>query len=163
MSTTITQYGSQIKTSGDVFVRDATFSEKLMARESENGTVKVDESAFTLDGTETNEYTRISHTYNGSDVSGNIVFRCLQNGTTTPELVTTLETYPTETSIVSGGVSSTIDNNGLSCDSDDSSIFFGKNKVFRIKYTSDPPERLLFQYLDTDTDTYVTKFSCAKE
>lgn len=163
MATTITLYGSQVQTSGDVFARDATFSEKLMTKESENVTVKVDESAFVLDGTETNEYTRISHTYVGPDVSGNVVFRCLENGTSAPELVTTLETYPTETSIVSGGVTRSIHNDGLSCDSDDSSIFFGKNKVFRIKYTSEPPERLLFQYLDTDTDTYVTKFSCAKE
>lgn len=157
MTTTITSYGSQVQTSGDIFIRDATFSEKLMAKESTGVDVKVDEGAHVLDGTETQEYTRITHTYESGDVSGSTVLRCLDSS----ELKSTLKTYPLETNIVSDGITATI-HNGLSFDSNDSSIFFGASKVFRIKYTSDTPERLLFQYLDTDTDTYVTKFSCAR-
>ena len=153
MTTTVTSYGSQVQTSGDIFIRDATFSEKLMVKET-GADVTVDEGAHVLDGTETQEYTRISHTYN---VSGSTVIRCLDS----LEVKTTLETNPLETKIVSDGITATV-YNGLSFDSDDSSIFFGASKVFRIKYTSETPERLLFQYLDTDTGTYVTKFSCAR-
>ena len=161
MTTTITSYGSQVQTSADTFVRDAVFSERLMVKESSDVTVNVSESSYVLNGAETQECTRFSHTFNHSNVSGDFVVRCLQNGTSDPILTTTLETNPSETNIVCDGIKSTI-SKGLSFDSNDSSIFFGASKVFRIKYTSDTPERLLFQYLDTDSGTYVTKFSCAK-
>ncbi|ACH46871.1 unknown [Feldmannia species virus] len=51
-----------------------------------------------------------------------------------------------------------VDSTGLYFDSDDSAIYFGASKTFRIIFS----DRLLFQYLDGSTGEYVTKLSFTK-
>lgn len=151
---TTISYGSQVLTSGDLNVRDVTHSERLMVNESVDAT----ESTFVLDGTDTLESTRVVHTYDPTSGSGNLTIKCLE---TDGLLTSTVSVDPGGTTIVSGGVKATL-SSGLSFDSDDSAIYFGASKIFRIKYMDESPERIVFQYLDTNSNTYVTKFSCAK-
>lgn len=156
-------YGSQVLSSGDIVTRDFAYANTYRVNDSTGDALKSTHSAFVLDGS-AQESTRMVQTYNRTSKSGLLHLSCLQTDTgnrNTQSMTSTLSIDPEKTTVTCDSVTATL-SKGLSFDSDDSSIYFGASKIFRIKYTSESPERLLFQYLDPSRDEYVTKISCAK-
>lgn len=154
----LSSYGSQILRSGDLVVKDVTSSSQHRV-DTESST----HSAYVLDPqlNHAQEATREKHTFNEENNSGMLTYACLRSDGEFPIMATTLETDPGKTTITTNETSATL-SKGLSFNSDESAIYFGANKIFRLKYESEAPERLVFQYLEQNTSEYVTKFSCAK-
>lgn len=151
-------YGSRVSTSGDVTVGNVKSSNSYRVMEKNNEEVVTTDSLFVFeDSEEATEATRISF-HTDSEVLKGGVSISVRNGETVDN---TLQIEPTYTKIIAASNTATIDQTGLSFDQDDSSICFGANKMFRIKYDASTPQRLLFQYLDS-SGQYVTKFSCLK-
>lgn len=158
MSLTLSSYGSQILGSGDIVVKDVTSSSQNRVH-TESST----HSAYVLDSQsdQTQEATRTKHSYNANIDSGVLSYACLRSDGEFPTMASTLETDAEKTTITTNENSATL-SQGLSFSSDESAIYFGENKIFRVKYFPVAPERLVFQYLEPSTSEYVTKFSCAK-
>ena len=152
----LSSYGSQILGSGDLVVKDVTSSSQHRVH-TESST----HSAYVLSEDHAQEATREKHAFDVDKNSGMLGYACLRSDTEFPTMATTLETDPEKTTITTNETSATL-SKGLSFNSDESAIYFGANKIFRLKYESVAPERLVFQYLDQNTSEYVTKFSCAK-
>lgn len=160
MSLSISSYGSQVLSSGDLVVRDvASFSQhrvnSVTRKSSANSTYVVD-----IDSGLSQESTREVYSYDPESLSGKYTAGCLRTeGYQT--MPVTLGTEPKQTDFVNDRTTATI-SQGLSFDSEESAIYFGGSKTFRVMYLGVEPERLVFQYLDGNTSEYVTKFSCAK-
>lgn len=146
-------YGSQVSVSGDLVVRDMVYRERHSIEET-----LVSNQSFYVAGDDVQEATRMVHHHDPVTSSAALSVETLRvDGD--KHMVTSLGVAPSQTVLASDGVTATF-SKGLSFDSDDSAIYFGGSKTFRIKYTEGPPGRLLFQCLDSGS--YVTKFSCAK-
>lgn len=161
MSLNISSYGSQILTSGDLVVRDAISGSQHTVDQSTG--LGIHSAYVVLASGVAQEATRQVHMYDPDKALGRYSSSCLRtdNNEQTQSMPATLETDPEKTKFTSTGVSATL-SQGLSFNSDESAIYFGGSKTFRLMYSSDPPERLVFQYLDPSSMEYVTKFSCAK-
>ena len=157
MSLNLSSYGSQVLSSGDLVVRDTASSLQYRV-DSESST----HSAYAVTGASpAQEATRQKHEFDSDTNSGRYTSACLRSDGEFPRMATSLETCPEKTTI-STNYTSAILSQGLYFESDESAIYFGASKTFRIRYLSDEPQRLVFQYLEPSTSAYVTKFSCAK-
>lgn len=151
-----TAYGSQVLTSGDLSVRSASARNKYtvgIARTSHLSYV-----ADTVDSSVTECSRVISETSGGV---GKVSIGVLSPDT--GEMIKTFKSQPQSTVISTGATSATFAQIGLSFDSDDCAIYFGKDRTFRIMYTESAPARLVFQCINPENGEYVTKFSCVKE
>ena len=153
--------GSQVSSSGDVVVKDTSHHSKFFVRGSDNfqDVVSSKHSAFSVDSsrTTTTEFGREVREFNLS--LGKYAIGFLREA---EEISETLSCVPGSTQISSDGVTATFAK-GLSFDSDDSAIYFGESRTFRIKFfANDLVPRLLFQYLDPASNEYKTKLSCTK-
>ena len=151
-------YGSQVRDSGDVVVRDTISGDQLRVH-----TMSSTHSAYVIGdgGDDAQEATREEHIFVPETVSGRYSNACLRSDGAFPTMAITLDTNPESTTIKTNDTSATF-SQGLSFDSDESAIYFGGSKTFRMRYLSEEPKRLVFQYLEPSTSEYVTKFSCAK-
>lgn len=151
----LSSYGSQVLNSGDILVKDVTSGtqHRIDTEFSTHLTYVIREETGqqTLQQVTTAKHSVVNN-------SGRFTLSCLKG----EDYVENLDVHPEETTITSDETSATISSGGLSFSSDESAIYFGLNKVFRLKYFSESPERLVFQYLEPSTSEYVTKFSCAK-
>lgn len=159
MSLNLSSYGSQVLSSGDLVVRDTASSLQYRVG-SESST----HSAYVQDvsgAPPAQEATRQKHEFDSDTNSGRYTSACLRSDGEFPRMATTLETCPEKTTISTNDTSAIL-SQGLYFESDESAIYFGASKTFRVRYLSDEPQRLVFQYLEPSTSEYVTKFSCAK-
>lgn len=160
---TVSSYGTQVLTSGDLSVRSISARNKHTVYSSDPLSSGAETShlayvADVADGSVT-ECSRVT-----SEVSGGVGYFSI--GVLEPATSKVVKSFKSEaegTTISTGGISATFGQDGLSFDSDDCAIFFGKDRTFRIMYTDGAPSRLVFQCLNTVTGEYVTKFSCVKE
>lgn len=160
---TVTSYGSQVLTSGDLCARSMSGRDRnaVYTTDPANPRAKTAQLAYVADdadGTVTACSQVVSETSGGA---GLVSIGVLEPATAT--VVKTFQSDALGATICSSGVSATLAQRGLSFDSDACAIFFGKDKTFRIMYTDDSPPRLVFQCLNAATGEYVTKFSCLKE
>lgn len=166
MSTTLptaTSYGSQVVTSGDLSVRSMSGRNKYAVRGTDGlrKNAKTNHFAYVTDATDgsvTESSRVVTETIGGK---GYFSVGVLDAGK--EEVVKSFQCSAEGTTIFAGDTKATFEQSGLSFDSDDCAIFFGKDKTFRIMYTEDKPARLVFQCLNTASGEYVTKFSCQKE
>lgn len=166
MSTTLptgSSYGSQVLTSGDLSVRSISARNKYTVYRPDplKSDAKTSHLAYIADTADDSvtECARVITEASGG--VGLFSVGVLQPGAGTVEKSFNTETKSTK--ISTGGVSATFEQSGLSFDSDDCAVFFGKDKTFRIMFTDNAPARLVFQCLNKVKGEYVTKFSCAKE
>ena len=158
----LSSYGSQIISSGDLVVRDTVSASQYRVDYSTGLTKSSVHSAYVgVASGLAQEATRQVHTYDPDKVSARYSSSCLCTENNAQFMAVTLETNPEETKFSTLEASATL-SQGLSFNSDESAIYFGGSKTFRLMYSSEPPERLVFQYLDPSSMEYVTKFSCAK-
>lgn len=165
--------GSNIDSAGEAIVRDATCRDKFLVQntittnaEEESSTsisAHVAEPIGTTNSTTATETETVRETFKLDATGGNYTIGCFKKEQELEEKKNcpTLLSKPTFTKIFTDDVTASVDK-GLSFDSDQSAIYFGASKEFRIKYSTDTPQRLLFQYLQPSTQMYVTKFSCTK-
>lgn len=152
-------YGSQVLTSGDLSVGSMSARNKYSVSFSSDA--KTSHLAYVTDPVD-DSVTECSRVVN--EASGGVGFFSIGVlEPTTSKVVKSFKSEPGSTTISTGETSATFGQSGLSFDSDDCAIFFGKDKTFRIMFTDDAPARLVFQCLNPATGEYVTKFSCAKE
>ena len=162
MSLNLSSYGSQIISSGDLVVRDTVSASQYRVDHSTGSTKSSLHSAYVgLPSGLAQEAARQVHTYDPNKLSGRYSSSCLRTESNAQFMAVTLETDPEKTKFNTLESSATL-SQGLSFNSDESAIYFGGSKTFRLMYLSEPPERLVFQYLDPSSLEYVTKFSCAK-
>lgn len=163
MALNLSSYGSQVLSSGDLVVRDTASSSHYRVAHATGSDLSSVHSAFVKLDASTQEVTREAHIFDSATQSGRFTSACL--GRTPDDMYVTMgvamETDPERTSFNASGTSSTL-SQGLSFNSDESAIYFGGSKTFRIKFEADSPQRLVFQYLEPSSAEYVTKFSCAK-
>ncbi len=151
MSTLIQDSISQVESSGDIVIKDIVYSDDYHTTTEEY----VSTSNYILDSTEVQEFSRVTYGTDSSKENGEISFQTLSTNSTTSSqtLPITINTVPEKTTITTtvddSQITSTFGIDGLSFDSDTSSIFFGADSTFRIKYESSTPARLLFQYYNT--------------
>lgn len=155
MSQNISSYGSQVLSSGDLVVRDTSSSSQYRVN------TKLSTHSAYVAGEVSQEATRLEHVFDEGTNSGRYKNSCLRSDGEFPTIATALESSPEETTISTNDTSATL-SQGLSFDSDEASIYFGVSKTFRIRFLSEDPKRLVFQYLEPSTSEYVTKLSCAK-
>ena len=144
-------YGSRVETAGDLTVGNITLSHSYRVSAKTGEQLRSSDSVFVSN----EEATRISSQVDAENTTGSLAIGVRQGDNVSGILATT----PTLTTL---GTKVNVDEKGLSFDSDNSCIFFGGEKTFRIKYELSTPPRLLFQYRSSSGD-YVTKFSVLKE
>jgi hypothetical protein len=149
-------YGSQVFSSGDLVVRDALSSSQSRIDFSQS----INSKFISFDA-EVPEVSREVYSHDSESLCGRYSTSCLRSDDTYKIMEVTVETDPEKTIFSSGYTQATL-SQGLSFNSDESAIYFGKSKTFRVMFSSDSPKRLVFQYLDPGSSEYVTKFSCAK-
>ena len=140
MSTLIQDSSSQVESSGDIVIKDIVYS---------NGSHIAEESVHishsVLDSTEIQEFSRVTYGTDSSRENGVISFHTLSTNSTTSAqtLPITINTDAEKTQITStvddNQITATFGIDGLSFDSDTSSIFFGSERTFRIKYEPSTP------------------------
>lgn len=151
-----TAYGSQVLTSGDLSVRTMSARNKYAVHRATASHLSY--VADTADASVT-ECSRVTHRTSGG--VGDLSIGVLSPHT--GEMVKTFKSQPESTVIFTAGATATFSQTGLSFDSDECAIYFGKDRTFRIMYTEEAPPRLLFQCINPDSGEYVTKFSCVKD
>ena len=159
MSSTLptgTAYGSQVLTSGDLIVRNVSARNKYAVHRATASHLSY--VADTADASVT-ECSRVIHKTRGG--VGDLSIGVLSPHT--GEMVKTFQSQPQSTVISTAGAAATFSQAGLSFDSDECAIYFGKDRTFRIMYTEAVPPRLLFQCIHPESGEYITKFSCAKD
>ena len=160
MSTLIQDSSSQVESSGDIVIKDIVYANDIHVSEE-----SVSKSHYVLDSTEIQEFSRVTYGTDSSRENGVISFHTLSTNSTTSSqtLPITINTDAEKTQITStvddNQITATFGIDGLSFDSDTSSIFFGPERTFRIKYEPSTPARLLFQYYNTVSGEYETKNS----
>lgn len=154
-----TVYGSRVSSSGDKIVKDVNMRSLYLVKDFTSGESSDTTSSYfmydplTLSSTET---TRITYSVDGTKEEGSTKIE-IQNAS---EMLPTISTMATKSTITSENVESFFEPTGISFSSDDSAIFFGSSKTFRIKFLpSDDSPRLVFQYLDESSGDYITKTS----
>lgn len=153
----LSSYGSQVLGSGDLVARDTSSSLQYRLN-----TKSSTHSSYVTGEVGSQEATRLEHAFDEGTNSGRYKKSCLRSdGEYAPTIATAVESSPEETTISTDDTSATL-SQGLSFDSDEASIYFGVSKTFRIRFLSDDPKRLVFQYLEPSTSEYVTKLSFAK-
>lgn len=155
----LSAYGSEILTYGDVSVRDTMTSSQLRVDVSESVN-----SRYVYEGGEVPESLEICrevYTYDADSVCGKYSTACVTKGEGYTTMEVGMETAAEETRFLVGDREAVL-SKGLSFNSDESAIYFGHLKTFRIMFEDDDPARLVFQYFDSSTSQYVTKFSCTK-
>lgn len=166
MSTTLptaTSYGSQVLTSGDLSVGSMSGRNKYAVYGTDPLRTDPQTNHFayvtdTADGSVTESSRVVTETAGGKGIFSVGVLDAGKG-----EVVKSFKSAAEGTTIFAGDKKATFEQSGLSFDSDDCAIFFGKDKTFRIMYTEDKPARLVFQCVNPATGDYVTKFSCQKE
>lgn len=161
----ITVYGVQVQDSGDLVARDVIHSNDYHVRDIDGG-LTVSKSYYVRDSIleDVQETSRVVHGISSDKEFGSLYMQTLRTD------VTSVQTLPVTLSSVSEAstitttddsltTTATLSNSGLSFDSDTSSIFFGGSKIFRIKYESTTPPRLLFQAYNSTSSEYETKYS----
>ncbi|CAM9708731.1 unnamed protein product [Ectocarpus sp. 6 AP-2014] len=154
---TASVYGSQISTSGDLCVRSVSGRSKLgvytPGTDSRHLCYVVDAGDASV-----TECSRVTNSSSGGVGKFSIAAHEHDAG----GLVDTFASDPLSTVISAGTNSATFGHIGLTFDSDECAIYFGKDRTFRIMYVDTEPERLVFQCVDSENGGYVTKFSCSK-
>ncbi|CAM9104085.1 unnamed protein product [Sphacelaria rigidula] len=159
-----TSYGSQVLSSGDLVVRDAILSSQHRVDHSTGLGISSAHSSYVLSQGASQEVSRDVYSLTGSGSekhAGKYESSCLCTGDNYKTMPVTLETDPEKTRFNTNETSATF-SQGLSFNTDESAIYFGRSKTFRLMLNTDTPARLVFQYLDPSSSKYVTKFSCAK-
>jgi len=155
--------GSQILTAGDLSVNSVSARDKFTVYRTDPSSPipGTNHHAYVADSADESvtECARVINEARGR--AGYLAIGVLDPDT--GGVVQSFRTEPSSTVISAGQARATFAQSGLSFDSDDCAIYFGKDKTFRIMFTSDAPARLVFQCLNSDTGSYVTKFSCDKE
>ena len=155
---TASSYGSQVLTSGDLCVRSASSRNKVCVY-----TPGADAShlCYVTDAADASvtECSRVTN--NASGGLGRFAVGALEAGT--GAMAETFASSPQSTVVSAGGNTATLGQTGLSFDSDECAIYFGKDRTFRIMYVDTPPARLVFQCIDAESGLYTTKFSCVKD
>jgi len=163
MSNEIPTDGSQILTSGDLSVKSVSARNKYTVYKTDPSSPlpRTNHFAYVTDPAD-ESVTECARVINQASAgAGYLAIGVLDPDTGT--VVQSFKSQPSSTVIFTGQASATFAQNGLSFDSDDCAIYFGKDRTFRIMYTSSTPARLVFQCLNPSTGSYVTKFSCEKE
>lgn len=160
---TATSYGSQVLTSGDLSVRSMSGRNRYTVYGTDPLRSVAQTSHFAYvtdptDGSVTESSRLVTETSRGKGFFSVGVLDPSKG-----EVVKSFKSSAEGTTIFAGDTKATFEQSGLSFDSDDCAIFFGKDKTFRIMYTEDKPARLVFQCLNPASGEYVTKFSCQKE
>lgn len=153
----------QVLTSGDLRVRSVSARNKYTVYKPDAGSPikRTNHFAHVADSADAS-VTECSRIINGT--SGDIgYFSVGVLDPVTGTMVQSFKSQPSSTVISTGETNATFTESGLSFDSDDCAIYFGKERTFRIMFTSNAPARLVFQCLDPSTGEYITKFSCEKE
>ena len=165
----------QVKTSGDLVVRDLVMRCSSQVTEKVDGETTYGRNSFSVydpaNGT-TKECTRVSHGLNDAGDSGSLSIDLLYtDGNSTESMVNTISSDPTKTCISTRDKSSpevitaTFNSSGLSFDSDNGNIYFGADKDFRIHYAEAAgldPAMLQIQSL-SDAGEYLTRFLITAE
>lgn len=154
-------YAQKVGTAGDLVVKDILFSNDYRVKDIDDLDLTSSHSYFVrdTDTLEVQETSRIVHSLSSDKNYGGFSIQALDTNSSVKSMPSTVTSTANSTIITTKTGACTFSNQGLSLDSENSSIFFGASKVFRIKFTSETPSRLLFQYLDTDLDEYITKLS----
>lgn len=154
---------SQVASSGDNIVKDVVYSNDYHI---ETG-LSVSKSNYIIDSVadETQEFSRVVYGVSSVKENGIIYFQSLttHSGTNVKTIPVTLSTTSESSNIITTNdddqITATFGIDGLSFDNNTSSIFFGSNSTFRIKYEPTSPSRLLFQSYNTTSGEYDTKYS----
>ncbi|CAN0297281.1 unnamed protein product [Ectocarpus sp. 6 AP-2014] len=154
---TASVYGSQISTSGDLCTRSVSGRNKIGVYTPGANSRHLCYVADAVD-TSVTECSRVTNSSSGG--VGKISIAALEHDS--GGLVYTFASEPLSTVISAGTNNATFGHIGLSFDSDECAIYFGKDRTFRIMYVGTEPERLVFQCVDSVSGGYVTKFSCSK-
>ena len=162
----IVDNGDQVPFSGDIVVKDVVYSNDYHIVDSNISELSISKSNYVVDSPtdDVQEFSRFTYGVDSLKESGVISIKALRTDSSgTQNLPTIITTTPSSTKIVTtddtGNVTATFGTDGLSFDSDTSSIFFGESSTFRIKYEPTAPARLLFQSLNTISGEYDTKYS----
>lgn len=165
MDSDLASYGSQVLSSGDLVVRDAVLSSQHRVDHSTGLEVFSTHSSYVLSEGDSQGSQEVSRTVHSLELSENLAGKyenlCLGTGDDFQSMSVTVETDAEKTRFYTNETSATF-SQGLSFNSDESAIYFGRSKTFRLMLNTDTPSRLVFQYLDPSSSEYVTKFSCAK-
>lgn len=168
MSSTLptgSSYGSRVLTSGDLSVRSLSARNKYTVHDTQDAAADSSTShlAYVADPSD-DTVTECSRLVSGAGGFSAGALATVDNGVDTPSsgIVKTFKSEAESTTIYTGEIKATFQESGLSFDSDDCAMYFGKDRVFRIMFIVDEPARLVFQCLNAATGEYVTKFSCAK-
>jgi len=162
MSVLVDDNASQIATSGDIIIKDIVYSSDYHIQSS-----SINKSNYVIDSVagEVEEFSRVSYNVSSNKENGIVYFQALttHDGTSVKTLPVTIGLSSEATTVVTTNdddqITASLGIDGLSFSSDTSSIFFGSNSTFRIKYEPTSPTRLLFQYFDTVDGEYKTKYS----
>lgn len=162
-----TIYGSRVSSSGDKLVNDMNIKNLYLVDEFYIGsTSSTSSSYFVNDSTTTtaHESSRLSYTVSGTKENGGIDIKSLKtdvNDNSIQFMPSTISTAASSSIINSNDIEAKFSSDGISFNSDDYSIFFGSSKTFRIKFFPGGVNtaRLVIQYLDELSGTYVTKMS----
>lgn len=157
-------YGSQILTSGDICVGSLSARNRYAVYRTDelSSQAKASHLAYVNDATDgtLTECSRINNEENAG--VGQFSIGVLSTSDTVQTLLKTFKSEPTATAISNAYTTATFGERGLSFDSDNCAIYFGRDKTFRIMLNQGDPARLVFQCLDEATGEYVTKFCCVK-
>jgi len=149
-----------IPTSGDIVIKDLICSNDTRIRDIDDTNLTSTRSFFVYDDPDVQEVSRVVHGLSSDKESGSIAIQTLETIGGDQNMPTNISSAAQCTKILTGDTSNTISNIGLSFDSDDSAIFFGGNKEFKIVLETGTPSRLLFQSYNSTSLSYVTRFSC---
>jgi len=149
-----------IPNSGDLVVKDVICSNDHRIRDIDDTNLTSTRSFFVYDDPDVQEVSRVVHGLSSDKESGSIAIQSLETVGIDQNMPTNISSSAECTKFLTGDSANVISNIGLSFDSDDSAIFFGGSKEFKIVLETGTPSRLLFQSYNTTSLSYVTKFSC---
>jgi len=160
MSLSISDHAENVQTAGTLISKDTIYSNDHFVRDVTDTDLTSSRSYYVYDDPDVQEVSRVIHGISSNLESGYLSMLTLSTDGLDQSLPKTISTYPNCTEIRAGGTIATISPSGLSFDSDDSAIFFGGNKEFKLVFEPTSPSRLLIQSYDSSTLSYTTRFSC---
>ena len=155
--------GQKISKAGDFVMRSAVTSSLYHIGLNVPGNeTNIAHRTFALDGGTMSNFTSLETSMNTSNTEGHVNVDVLDASA----MVTPMSISADQTVIASASAgassSATVDTTGLSFNSNESCIYFGASKEFRIRFEATGIQRLAFEYYDSSTDSYVTGASFLK-
>ena len=149
-----------IPTSGDLIVKDVICSNDYRIRDTDDTNLTSTRSFFVYDDPDVQEVSRVVHGLSSDKSSGSIAIQTLETDGVDQNMPTNISSSAECTKILTGDTANIISNLGSSFDSDNSAIFFGGSKEFKLVLETGTPSRLLIQAYNSTSLSYITKFSC---